>query len=326
MQPSPQHPVRELERAISSAMAIFADMERTTIDRNYRPFAIAFVLLIAASTGLWWTLQHQSVQYIRPDYFGDKVNLALRRTAHYLMVASGDSTSTIAPVEKTGDNTWQIRMDRNLDYDQLPAVLQESLERHNIQDNYDVEVLKCKDSTLQLGYNFFDLQREGVVPCGGRDLSPDCYNLVVRFLPETKAAGNNGLAWALAASGLLTGIFMTARWRRKKKSTAEDVAPAGAIQLGNSRFYAGNPTLKSGKQLHKLTYREAKILHLFATNPNQLLEREFILQSVWADEGILVGRSVDVFVSRLRKLLRDDPSVRITAVHGVGYRLETVIS
>lgn len=65
------------------------------------------------------------------------------------------------------------------------------------------------------------------------------------------------------------------------------------------------------------------MLCLFASSPNQLLERDFILQQVWADEGVLVGRSVDMFVSRLRKKLALDPSIGIVAVHGVGYRLET---
>ena len=72
-----------------------------------------------------------------------------------------------------------------------------------------------------------------------------------------------------------------------------------------------------------LTFRETKLLRLFATNPDRLLERDVILRQVWADEGVLVGRSVDVFVSRLRKKLAADPSVGIAAVHGVGYRLET---
>jgi DNA-binding response OmpR family regulator len=53
-----------------------------------------------------------------------------------------------------------------------------------------------------------------------------------------------------------------------------------------------------------------------------VLERNFIIENVWADEGVLVGRSVDMFVSRLRKLLRDDPSIKLVAVHGVGYRME----
>ena len=77
---------------------------------------------------------------------------------------------------------------------------------------------------------------------------------------------------------------------------------------------------------HNLTYREAKLLHLFVKNKNQLLERDFILKSVWEDEGIIVGRSIDVFVSRLRKLLQEDTSLKIVAVHGVGYRLEVTVS
>lgn len=72
-----------------------------------------------------------------------------------------------------------------------------------------------------------------------------------------------------------------------------------------------------------MTFRETKLLRLFASSPDQLLEREFILNQVWADEGVLVGRSIDVFVSRLRKKIAADPSIGIVAIHGVGYRLET---
>ncbi|MBK8554245.1 MAG: winged helix-turn-helix domain-containing protein [Lewinellaceae bacterium] len=65
------------------------------------------------------------------------------------------------------------------------------------------------------------------------------------------------------------------------------------------------------------------MLAYFVGKPNQILPREQILQDVWEDEGIMVGRSLDVFVSRLRKLLQDDDSIKIMSVHGIGYRLET---
>ena len=65
------------------------------------------------------------------------------------------------------------------------------------------------------------------------------------------------------------------------------------------------------------------MLHLFVSNLGSLLERDYILQQVWADEGVLIGRSMDVFVSRLRKKLAEDPILRIVAIHGVGYRMET---
>lgn len=94
-------------------------------------------------------------------------------------------------------------------------------------------------------------------------------------------------------------------------------------EFGNSRLDVAGQVLMCGNVRQTLTFRETKLLRLFVSNPDQLLERDIILQQVWADEGILVGRSMDVFVSRLRKKLAGDPSVGIVAVHGVGYRLET---
>ena len=81
-------------------------------------------------------------------------------------------------------------------------------------------------------------------------------------------------------------------------------------------------TLSIGGQTHTLTYRENKLLHLFAHSPNEVLERAEIMARVWEDEGVVVGRSLDVFVSRLRKYLKADPAVQIKSVHGIGYRLE----
>lgn len=94
------------------------------------------------------------------------------------------------------------------------------------------------------------------------------------------------------------------------------------MRFGHCILDTSNQVLILGAARHNLTYREAKLLQLFAAHPNQVLERDFILKSVWEDEGIMVGRSVDVFVSRLRKMLREDPGLRLAAVHGVGYRLE----
>jgi DNA-binding response OmpR family regulator len=94
------------------------------------------------------------------------------------------------------------------------------------------------------------------------------------------------------------------------------------LRVGRSSLYMENQKLVSNGIEKDLTYREAKLLHLFSLHANQLLDRDLILKSVWEDEGIIVGRSVDVFVSRLRKLLKEDDSVRIVNVHGVGYRLE----
>ena len=76
--------------------------------------------------------------------------------------------------------------------------------------------------------------------------------------------------------------------------------------------------------LVQLTQKETDILALFVANPNTLLKREFILTTVWHDDGYFVGRSMDVFISKLRKHFKNDNSVSIKNVHGSGYRFEVV--
>lgn len=261
-------------------------------------------------------------------YFAKKVNLALRRTAHHLLIEKGDSTSRILPVQQLNATTFLVRLERPFDYGRLPALLQQSLAIHQINSNYDVAVLDCVNGELQLGYNFQDAKAGDEVPCGGRQQGRGCYNLQVVFAtPE--AHGQQSTVWLSWGFGLFLvgGAYIV--WQRKNRVTKSPVLPADSthkaenlIQLGQVSFNSSNQSVNVAGISHALTYREAKLFHLFVRHPNEILERDFILKSVWEDEGIIVGRSVDVFVSRLRKLLQPDPTVRIVAVHGVGYRLD----
>lgn len=97
---------------------------------------------------------------------------------------------------------------------------------------------------------------------------------------------------------------------------------SGELRAGIFLLDVPNQRLsRSAKQLD-LTYRETRLLSLFFAHPNQLLERDWLEQVVWHDEGLVVGRSLDVFVSRLRKILSDDPKLKLVNVRAKGYRLE----
>ncbi|MBE9462453.1 winged helix-turn-helix domain-containing protein [Dyadobacter sp. UP-52] len=259
--------------------------------------------------------------------FSEKVNLALRRTAHLLLVENGDSTSGITPVQQQDANTFLVRIDKLFDYDKLPDLLQKSLKIHRIDRGYDVSVLHCENSTIVLGYNFQDLNQKHGVPCSGRKLEAGCYSLKVSFYPETKTATASGNWWIFPVGSLLAGLGYIV-WKKTKnlpELTEQEPVKFEAntkIVFGNSSLDMTKLLLISGSKSHNLTYREGKLLLLFVNNINQIMERDFILKSVWEDEGIIVGRSVDVFVSRLRKMLSEDLNVKISAVHGVGYRLE----
>lgn len=99
-------------------------------------------------------------------------------------------------------------------------------------------------------------------------------------------------------------------------------ATNGMIPFADYTLDHSNLLLDNGQTKIQLTQKEADILALFATNPNVLLKREQILQAVWQDDGYFVGRSLDVFISKLRKHLKDNESVSIVNVHGTGYKFQ----
>ena len=91
-------------------------------------------------------------------------------------------------------------------------------------------------------------------------------------------------------------------------------------QLGKFLFDAQNYTLLIDGKKEELTQREADLLKLFSNNKNKVLTREQILKSLWGDDDYFMGRSLDVFISRLRKIISKDPSIQIENLHGIGFR------
>lgn len=279
----------------------------------------------------WFTSVPESSTLQR---FEEKVNLALRRTGHRLLLASGDSTSRITAVKKTAEGIYVLQLSRAFNYSQLPSLLQESFDLHGIKNNYDVAVIDCKTNELQLGYNFLDYSKSKEVACIGREQLLGCNNVKVTFASSANPSSSTNLVWWTLGLGLVLVGVSYGVWSRKKTSTPlaierpyeQTIEKPMRLTFGSSGMDVENQLLYIANTHHNLTYREAKLLHLFVKNQNQLLEREFILKSVWEDEGIIVGRSIDVFVSRLRKLLQEDTSLKIVAVHGVGYRLEVAAS
>jgi len=104
--------------------------------------------------------------------------------------------------------------------------------------------------------------------------------------------------------------------RSKKQSVSNK-----QIKLGNYLFDFDNYTLIFFDQKNKLTQREAELLMLLIEQKNQVLKREIILKKIWGDDDYFLGRSLDVFISRLRKILSNDSNLIIENQHGIGFRL-----
>jgi DNA-binding response OmpR family regulator len=101
--------------------------------------------------------------------------------------------------------------------------------------------------------------------------------------------------------------------------------PAGNLPdrfaIGSYEFDCTKQTLRRNDHSQKLTTKEADLLRILCLSMNQTLERDAALRSVWHDDSYFTGRSMDVFVSRLRRYLQDDPEVSIINVHGKGFKL-----
>lgn len=108
-------------------------------------------------------------------------------------------------------------------------------------------------------------------------------------------------------------------WLRRSHPVRE---AGGIFRLGEFEFDFPKLTLRHAAEEKTLTSKEAEVLKLLFENRDRVLKREEILNQVWGNDDYFMGRSMDVFISKLRKYLKHDPTVQIVNYHGVGFRLE----
>ncbi|MCC9073622.1 response regulator transcription factor [Flavobacterium sp. F-65] len=114
---------------------------------------------------------------------------------------------------------------------------------------------------------------------------------------------------------LLLKIEIFLKRSHKNDSIDKSVYKIGKYHFDTKNFILFNETEKIG-----LTQREAELLKLFLDNKNSVLKREQILTSLWGDDDYFMGRSLDVFISRLRKILINEQGISIENLHGIGFR------
>ncbi|MGB0391585.1 MAG: response regulator transcription factor [Salibacteraceae bacterium] len=108
--------------------------------------------------------------------------------------------------------------------------------------------------------------------------------------------------------------------RRTKSEVLED-ENIKDLSVGKFTFNPNERTLINGEVSEKLTSKESQLLKLLAQNKNEVLEREFALKAIWGDDSYFNSRSMDVYITKLRKYLRPDENLEIINVHGKGFKL-----
>lgn len=109
--------------------------------------------------------------------------------------------------------------------------------------------------------------------------------------------------------------------RRSQKTALSNTNENEHVYVGKYSFDFEKLQLEIEGKIQNLTYREAEVLQYLAKRPNQVIKREDLLKAIWGDDDYFMGRSLDVFMSRLRKYLCEDPSIKIEGIHGVGFRI-----
>jgi len=106
------------------------------------------------------------------------------------------------------------------------------------------------------------------------------------------------------------------RTKAESKLTGQTV-----YKLGKYTFDFQKQTLSSDNVSYKLTTKESELLKMLCDNMNDILERNYALKNIWVDDSYFNARSMDVYITKLRKYLKDEPSVEILNVHGKGFKL-----
>jgi hypothetical protein len=278
-------------------------------------FGSMFLFVVAAIAIILTSPKHDQFDYARRE-------VLLRRLGHEILLQSGDSTSTVLPIKKIASDEYQISFENAFSFqpDFLINIATKTLSKDPISADYVVNVLKRGNTNAIYGFAIAGNQKNNIISCNGRNQPSELYVINVKFKPKgiisKKGAYLLGGLPFLAFIGL---VFFRSAVSRKGPAKLQDDA---IITLGGAFFDVRNRKLLiSGSEVY-LTATETRLLSIFTSSPNLVIERNRLQKEIWEDEGVIVGRSLDMFISKLRKKLEPDPKINITVVRGKGYKLE----
>ncbi|MFK5857214.1 MAG: winged helix-turn-helix domain-containing protein [Bacteroidota bacterium] len=274
-------------------------------------FILVFILWISSDS---WNMEEDA---------SGVAKIALREIGHKLLLADQDSTSLVLPVIKIEESKYKLsfQIQLSIEPDSLVSIVKQSFQKTNLSEYYIVEVIRCSDKEIAYSFKMRNEEEKSIIPCRGRLLPKSCYIIETRFIEKTRFIFNKNIL--LFFLGLISVIFLLDLLNKKKKQIPNSESkPQNHFIIGSFIFYSEQNKLVSDTKEISLSQKECELLTIFVTNPNQVIRRDELTKRVWEDNGVIVGRSLDTYISKLRKKFKDDNSTKITNIHGVGYKLE----
>nr|WP_121271366.1 winged helix-turn-helix domain-containing protein [Pedobacter schmidteae] len=254
------------------------------------------------------------------DFAVARREILLRRIGHELLLQSGDSTSRVLPIEKVAKNEYLIRFEKDLTFqpDSLVNTTQRLLAKDPLAGDYVVSIRKCGSTGVAYGFAISNNKKDDIIACYGRVQPIACYMISIKFKPE----GITIAGYLVGGLPFLAFLGFILLRSAKTRSVLNNGQLTHKFTLGSIMFDAQERQLFINKGTIDLTATETRLLRIFASSPNETIQRSRLQKEIWEDEGVIVGRSLDMFISKLRKKLEPDPHINIIVIRGKGYKLE----
>ena len=260
--------------------------------------------------------------YGSDDFITARREVLLRRIGDELLIQSGDGKSRVLPIRKIAENEYQISFENKLSFqpDSLVNTTRRILAKDPLVRDFVVNVLDCENASVAYGFAISGNVKDDIVPCKGRLQPTACYMINIKLKPINTYTSKKGyLLGSLPFLALVGFIFLRSN---KPRRTLPEGQHTGIFTLGAVLFDAKSRKLIMNGKIIDLTGTETRLLLIFASSPNETIERSRLQKEIWEDEGVIVGRSLDMFISKLRKKLEFDPNIKIAVIRGKGYKLE----
>lgn len=261
------------------------------------------------------------------EAFSESVKVSLRDVGNQLLLSNQDATSLVLPIIELEKTKYQLSFQQHLPItpDSLVSIIERSFQKAELPNYYLVEVIQCADHEVAYSYKVKNSEENNIIPCRSRILPESCYIVEVKFTGNNQFINNQTLLYVLIFIVFFVIHFIFYIKNRLKTIEESRVANLTFLSIGSFQFYPEqNKLVKKAKEI-SLSKKECELLAIFVANPNQIIKRDELTKRVWEDNGVFVGRSLDTYISKLRKILKEDDTIKLVNVHGVGYKLEVKV-
>lgn len=278
-------------------------------------YSVLLILVFAA-----WMFSNSEEKDVA---FSERAKIAMREVGNQLLLSKQDSTSLIFPIIELSTSKYELSFDNYLSFEpnNLVSIIDSTFTKTNLPRHYLVEVIQCSDEQVAYSYQMSVDKEQTIIPCAGRSLPEACYTIEVKFNKRVATVLNRQTLLFLFFF-ILAAFFVQYILSRQQKTAPSETENNEYKSLGRFQFYPEQNKLVREAEEISLSKKECELLEIFVAHPNQIIKRDELTKKVWEDNGVFVGRSLDTYISKLRKKLKDDEAIKLTNVHGVGYKLE----